>query len=54
MSSYYLCDTCKVYHHECVCCGQFRCKHSPRKLVMTDECEHPHEVCKHWKPKEAE
>lgn len=56
MSNYYLCDTCGVYHHECRCCGHFRCKYSNSsvKKVMSDDHEHPHEVCPYWKPKEEE
>ena len=54
MSNYYLCDTCGVYHHDCRCCGHFRCKYSnsSMKKVMSDDHEHPYEVCPYWKPKE--
>ena len=53
MSGYYLCDTC--IHFVRLDFGVWLCNtipRLPRRMVMTDEYEHPHEVCKHWRPKE--
>ena len=55
MSNYYLCDTC--IHFVRLDFGVWLCNtipRLPRRMVMTDEHEHPNEVCKHWKPKEKE
>ena len=55
MSSYYLCDTCAVPHRFNVGAGWWECECGlTGKQVMTDDYEHPHEVCPHWKEKEGE
>ena len=60
MSNYYLCDGCDMEHDFAfimpVSGRPYGCMADPcctSKKVMTDEYEHPHEVCPHWKPKEA-
>ena len=55
MSNYYLCDTCGNSRTHAP--HQWWCPEYPQafnKRVMTDDYEHPHEVCPHWKPKEDE
>ena len=57
MSSYYLCDTCAVQHWFSENYSLWLCSERDgvrERIVMTDEHERPHEVCPHWKPKEAE
>lgn len=52
MSNYYLCDTCAICELWSLFCDRHGgCAVNKEKRVVSDN-QTPHEVCKHWRPKE--
>ena len=54
MSNYYLCDTCAVNHWFNVESRWWECDEGYVGKIPIYDGQTPHEVCKHWKPKEVE